>query len=125
MWFALSLSPDIRAVQILAEEMKTEDLTHCWKDLVEKPAREAGYRPPSLVVIPSAYREYFGPLLGYIKNLGAAHPGRSIAVIVPELVERRWYHFVFPYRAALLKNLLLLREGPRIVIINTPWHFRE
>lgn len=123
--FALSLSPDIRAVQILAEEMKTQDFSHHWRDLVDRPAQEAGYNSPKLVVIPSAYREYFGPLLGYIKHLGIANPGRDIAVIVPELVEKRWYDFLFPHRALLLKNLLLLSGGPHVVIINTPWYLRE
>jgi amino acid transporter len=125
LWFAFGLSPDIRAVQILAEEMKTQDFSHHWRDLVERPAHEAGYNPPKLVVVLSAYREYFGPLLGYIKNLSAAHPGRSIAVIVPEFVEKRWYHFFFPHRAALLKNLLHLRGGPHVVIIDTPWYLHE
>ncbi len=122
---ALTLSTEVHAVQILAEEMKTADLSKRWAELVETPASEAGYRPPKLVVVPSAYREFFGPLLDYIQKLAARHPDRSIAVIVPELVERKWYHFLVSHRATLLKGLLLLKGGPQIVIINAPWYLRE
>jgi len=125
LWFSFSLSSDIRAVQILSDDLKIEDLTPCWDEMVGKPSSAAGYNPPKLVVIQSAYREYFGPFLGYIKDLGSAHPGRMIAVIVPELVEKRWYHAFIPNRAILLKNLLRLAGGPRIVIINTPWYLHE
>lgn len=122
---ALTLSTEVHAVQILAEEMKTADLSTRWAELVETPARDAGYLPPKLVVMPSAYREFFGPLLDYIQQLTAQHRDRPIAVIVPELVERKWYHFLVSHRATLLKGLLLLKGGPQIVIINAPWYVRE
>jgi hypothetical protein len=44
--------------------------------------------------------------------------------MVPEIVERRWYHFLFRHRTTLLKGLLLLRGGPQIMIITTPWYAR-
>jgi hypothetical protein len=73
----------------------------------------------------SAYREFFGPLLDYLQQLTAQHRDRPIAVIVPELVERKWYHFLVSHRATLLKGLLLLKGGPQIVIISAPWYLRE
>lgn len=122
---SLTLSPEVHAVQILAEEMKTADLSARWAELVETPAREAGYSPPKLIVVSSPYREFFGPLLDYIQSLAAEHRDRYIAVIVPELVERKWYHFLASHRATLLKGLLLLKGGPQIVIINAPWYLRD
>jgi hypothetical protein len=122
---ALTLSSEVHAVQVLAEEMKTADLSARWAELVETPAREAGYRPPRLVVVSSSYREFFGPLLDYIQKLAAQHRGRPIAVVVPEVVERKWYHFLVSHRATLLKGLLLMKGGPQIVIINAPWYLRE
>jgi hypothetical protein len=122
---ALTLSKEIHVVQILAEEMKTENLSHDWPKLVERPARESGSPVPKLVVVPSPFREFFEPLLGYIQKLAAEHHDRQIAVIVPELVERRWFHFLIPHRATLLKALLLLRGGPQILIVNTPWYRSE
>jgi len=51
------------------------------------------------------------------------NPGRQIAVIVPELVEKHWYHYpLHNQRAELLKAFLLLRGSPRIVLINVPWY---
>jgi hypothetical protein len=76
-------------------------------------------------VLPSAYREFFTPLLNYLRQLAKTDPSRSIAVIVPELVEKRWYHFLFRHRATLLKGLLLLRGGPQVVIISAPWYVRD
>jgi amino acid transporter len=122
---ASTLSHEVHAVQVLAEDMNTEDLSKQWAELVRKPVREAGCIPPKLVVIPSAYREFFGPLLDYIRKLAAQHRNRTIAVIVPELVQKKWYHLLLPHRATLLKGLLLLKGGRQIVIINAPWYLRE
>jgi hypothetical protein len=119
---AMTLSSEVRAVQILAEEMRTEDLSTSWDKLVEEPARAAGHKPPFLTVVPSSYREFFGPLLQALRTLGQEYPDRIIAVMIPEIVERRWYHFFFRHRTTLLKALLLLRGGPRIVLITTPWY---
>ncbi|HEY3352917.1 MAG TPA: APC family permease [Polyangia bacterium] len=123
--FAAAISPDVRAVQVLNEEMKLERLAPRWGELVEQPARAAGIPPPRLVVLPSAYRELVGPLLEHVRELARAHPDRSIAVLVPELVQRRWYHFVLHnHRAALLNAKLRLRGGEQIVVIAAPWYAR-
>jgi hypothetical protein len=51
------------------------------------------------------------------------NPGREIAVIIPELVERRWYHnFLHNQRAVWLKAALVRKGTPRIAIINVPWY---
>ena len=120
--FALTLSRDIYGIEILAEEMNTENLSRDWPGLVQRPAREAGRPVPKLMAVASPYREFFGPLIDRIRKLAKENPGRNIAVIVPELVEKRWFHFILPHRATLLKALLLLRGGPQIVVINTPWY---
>lgn len=123
--FALTISSDIYAVQIVTGESDSEDVAGQWPDLVERPARAAGHIPPSLVVVHSAYREYLGPLLGWIRQAAVSHPDRYIAVIIPEIARRRWYHFLVSHRATLLKTLLLLRGGPQIVVINTPWYLED
>jgi hypothetical protein len=61
---AISLSSEVRAVQILAEEMKAGDLSGCWDRLVEEPVRTFGRKPPYLTVVRSPHRDFFAPLLG-------------------------------------------------------------
>lgn len=118
----LSLSDEVRVVQILAEELETENLSPRWHDLIEEPIQRIEHRLPKLVVLPSAYRDFFRPFLDYLRRLGREFPNRQIAVIIPELVERRWYHFLLHRRATLLKGLLLMKGGPEIVIITQPWY---
>jgi hypothetical protein len=122
---ALVVARDVRVVQVLAEEIKTENLRERWFELVERPAREAGLAIPKLTIVPSAYREFFGPLLECLRTIGLEYPDRPIAVLIPEVVERRWYHFLFRHRNTLLKGLLLLRGGPRIVLITLPWYVHD
>jgi hypothetical protein len=65
------------------------------------------------------------PILEYVLKKEEQNPGRQIAVIVPELVERHWYHFpLHNQRAELLKAFLLLKGSPRIVLINVPWYIK-
>jgi amino acid transporter len=121
--FALAISPDVQALQLLSEDPDEEDLTARWRDLVEEPARRAGRKPPDLVVLRSSRRRVVGPVLDHVQRLSRVHADRSLAVLVPELVERRWYHLLLhSHTATALKAALLMRGGPRVVIINTPWH---
>ncbi|MFL5576032.1 MAG: APC family permease [Gemmatimonadaceae bacterium] len=120
---AVSMSPDVQVVQVFAEDLAMDDLRRHWRESVESPLREAGFAPPELVLLQSPYREFFGPLLTHVRALADAHPRRYVGVVVPELVDRRWYHLLLPsHRPTLLKGLLLLRGGPRVIVISTPWY---
>ncbi len=122
MQFALTLSPEIHAVHVGTEE-ETNELRDTWKRLVADPVEKAGGRPPDLVNLASPYRLVIAPILDYVLKVEAQNPGRQIAVIVPELVERHWYHYpLHNQRAELLKALLLLRSSRNIVLINVPWY---
>jgi len=122
--FAMTLSSEIHAVHVAAEE-ETEALQERWAELVERPVKTAGGTPPSLVTLPSPYRLVIRPILQYILDMEKQNAGRQIAVIVPELVERHWYHYAMHNkRAELLKALLLLNGSPRIVLINVPWYIQ-
>lgn len=121
--FALELSPDVRALHILTQDSTICELTAVWEELVAGPARAAGLPPPQLILRKSTYRQFFGPLVDYIEQLRDQHPDRDIVVIVPDLVLRRWYHaFLHNNRGALLRGLLRLRGGPRVVVVNTPFY---
>jgi hypothetical protein len=123
---ALRLSPEVRAVQVLGAESDSCQLDDCWEKLVKRPLQAAGMPAPQLDVVRSRYRRLFRPLLSYIERLRDEHPEREIAVVVPELVQRRWYQtLLHTHRATILKALLLLKGGPRVVVINAPWYLRS
>jgi len=74
-------------------------------------------------VLPSPYRLVLAPIVDHVLEAQRTNPGQQIAVLVPELVERHWYHHLFHNkRASVLKALLLLRGNQRIVVINVPWY---
>jgi hypothetical protein len=89
-----------------------------WKE----PTRRAGHLPPRLVVLHSPYRQFYESFLGWLQRLTALHPERHVVVLIPELVHRRWYHFVVVHRATRLKALLLLAGGPHVSVLSTPWY---
>ncbi|HEX4004215.1 MAG TPA: APC family permease [Candidatus Acidoferrales bacterium] len=120
--FGLTLSTDIRALHV-ATETETNALRAQWPQVVGQPLEKAGRTPPELVTLTSPYRLVLRPILDYILEVEKDNPGRQIAVIVPELVERHWYHYpLHNQRAELLKALILLHGSQRIVLINVPWY---
>ncbi|HEX2665099.1 MAG TPA: APC family permease [Candidatus Acidoferrum sp.] len=120
--FAFKISPHIHAVHVDCGE-GSEILRGEWCRFVEQPAIEAGLAAPELVVLPSPYRLVLAPIVDYVLEAGRANPGQQIAVLVPELVERHWYHHLFHNkRASVLKALLLLRGNQDIIVINVPWY---
>lgn len=123
---AISISHDVQVVQVASEELQMDDLRRHWRESVEQPLREAGFASPELVLLRSPYREFFGPLLTHVRALSRANPRRYVAVLVPELVDRRWYQTLFwNHRSTLLKGLLLWRGGPQVIVINSPWYLKE
>ena len=123
---AISMSPDVHVVQVRALEPNMDDLRAEWRKNVEEPCSRAGYAPPRLVALRSSYREFLGPLVSYVQQLARENPRRYVAVVIPEVVRRRWYHFLLhSHRPALLKTYLFLRGGPRVIVINAPWYVMD
>jgi hypothetical protein len=125
--FAYSISDDIWAIHIVGTEENADDsqdrLMKVWSQYIEQPAKGAGLKPPQLVVLRSPYRMVLQPILDYVLELEDRFPNRQIAVLVPELVERRWWYFLLHnQRPTALKLLLYLKGNRRIVVINVPWY---
>jgi amino acid transporter len=124
--FALKISPQIYALHVADDEKTMADLEDTWEHRVHEPAKAAGLPAPQLLVIYSPYRKLFSPLKQVISDLQKAHPGRDIAVIVPELVSTRWYHYLLHNQtAAIIKAYLLFSGFRRVVVINVPWYLSE
>jgi amino acid transporter len=126
MRFGIELSPDVRALHILTQDTTICELTGVWEELVAAPSRASGHEVPRLILRKSTYRQFFAPLIAYVEQLRDDHPGRDIVVIVPDLVVRRWYHaFLHNNRGMVLKGLLRMRGGARVVVVNTPYYLTQ
>jgi amino acid transporter len=124
--FALKISPQIYALHVADDEHQMAELEDTWEHRVHEPAMAAGLPTPKLIVIYSPYRKLYSPLKQVISDLQKAHPGRDIAVIVPELVATRWYHYLLHNQtAAIIKAYLLFSGFRRVVVINVPWYLSE
>jgi len=121
--FALKVSPEVYALHIADDEGAMVALEDGWERNVREPSIRAGLTSPRLIVVYSPYYRLYGPLKQTLSDLQHAQPGRDIAVIVPELVGTRWYHYVLHNQtAALIKAYLLLSGYHRVVVINVPWY---
>jgi hypothetical protein len=121
---AWTMSQDIRILHIECGE-DTEILRQRYADLVEVPAREAGLPVPELVLLESPYRFVVRPILDYSLHLEKTNPDRRLAVLIPELVESRWYYFLLHNnRSQALKALLLFTGDQRITVVDIPWYLK-
>jgi hypothetical protein len=120
--FAARLSPEVIAVHVEPNE-HSELLESEWENYVVKPFRSAGKEPPELHFLPSPYRFVIVPFVQFILELSKKNPTRNIVVVIPELVEDRWYeYFLHNQRARLLEWALLARGNERIFTVSAPWY---
>jgi amino acid transporter len=118
--FALTISSDIEAVHVQFEDEKPQ-LQQDWRRFVESRTGQDGLPSPKLVTLQSPYRFILTPIVEYVLEVERKNPNRQIAVLIPEMVEHHWYHYLLHNnRAEVLKALLLLRGNQRIVIVNIP-----
>ena len=120
--FAMKLSDQVQAVHVDAEEWCGE-VEESWRKNVVVPFETAGKVAPQLILLSSPYRFVLSPLVDYILKMEREHPDRQIAVLVPELVVKRWWQApLHNQRAQVLKLLLLVKGNQRIMVINIPWY---
>jgi amino acid transporter len=120
--FALTISPDVIALHIDSGE-RTGYLKQEWIPFVENPCLQLGMKPPKLEVLSSPYRFVIAPIVDYVLDLAKKNPSRQVTVIIPEIVERRWYyHPLHNQRATALKAMLYFRGHGRIIVVNMPWY---
>jgi amino acid transporter len=123
---ALKLSPTVYALHVAGDEHMMAELEDTWEQRVREPATAAGVPPPKLIISYSPYRKLFAPLKQAVSDIQRAHPNRDVAVMVPELVSTRWWHFLLHNQtAAVIKAYLLFSGFRRVVVINVPWYLSE
>jgi amino acid transporter len=122
---AYGLSEDIHVVHV-QEEQSDRDFPTEWQADVQSTIDRAGLPEPNLVILKSPYRKVITPILNYIWQLEGKYQNDVIAVLVPQLIESRWYYSMMHNRRAdILKTVLLLKGRNRIVIVNVPWNLEK
>jgi hypothetical protein len=123
---SLKLTPDVYALHIAGDEQSVLDLEDTWSQRVRQPAIEAGVTPPKLIVIFSPFRQLYRPLIQVVTDIQRSHPGRDIAVIVPELVATKWFHYILHNQtAAIIKAYLLFSGLRRVIVVSVPWYLAD
>ncbi len=124
--FAMTLSKEIKVLHAAEEDAKANEFPDSWEKLVAGPAKTANLPVPDLVVLRSPYRFVLSPIIDYVVRLTAENPTRRIVVVIPEMIEKRWYHyFLHTQRAALLKARLLVDGNDRVSVLNIPWYVKS
>jgi amino acid transporter len=122
---AYALSSKIHVLHI-KEEHSDRDFSQEWRIDVQPSLDKVGLSEPNLVILKSPYRKVITPILNYVWELEAKNPQHMIAVLIPQLVESRWYYsLLHNRRAAILRTLLMLKGRNRILIINVPWNLEK
>lgn len=120
MRYAMTLSPDVQAVHVACD---ADDDQPTWQWAEGEPS---GAQVPKLVTLPSPYRLVLHPIVDYVLKVEKENKDRSVAVVIPSMVERHWYHyFLHNQRGEVLTALLLLNGDQRISIINVPWYLKS
>jgi amino acid transporter len=128
--YALLVSPDVTALHVTAIEGPDaqdyeEKLRREWREYVEQPALRSGLKPPVLQFTASDFRSMAAPLLRAIQDTQLHSPHRPITVILPELVEGRWWGYLMhAHRERRLRARLLRYGGRNVVVTSIPWQLQ-
>lgn len=123
--FASRISSEIVAVHVEPEN-HSELLREDWERYVETPFREAGDELPTLAILPSPYRLVIVPIVKYVLEMAEKNPQRRIVVVIPQLVEDRWYeYFLHNQRARLLEWALLAQGNKYIFTLSSACYLSE
>ena len=122
--YAWTLSKEIHVLHVHAGE-ETQSLCRKWGEMVEKPALAAGLPLPKLVVLDSPYRFIVKPIVEYAIQQQILHPDRNITMLIPELVESHWWHYLLHNnRPEAIRALLLFNGNQRITVASIPYHLK-
>ncbi len=113
--YARSISPQVTAVHVTVEREKAEALRTAWDEWQRSlPANDVS----PLEIIAAGHRLPLLPLLDYIDAVHQQHPGETLTVVLPEVVESSWRRLFYSPKILGLKATLLFR--PDVVVANVP-----
>jgi amino acid transporter len=121
---ALTLSHEVEVLHIESEEGEVSIERQCSAPL-EVLALEANQATPRVTVIKSPYRFVVQPIIDHVIEVERQNDGRTIAVLVPELVEAHWYNYFLHNQRGAVLSARLVQGAHRIVIVTVPWYLSE
>lgn len=112
--YARSLrASETRAVFFALDPTEVEDIQRQW---------EERRMPIALDIVEAPFRDLTAPILNEVRRV-TERPDAICAVILPELVVKKWWHsFLHNQRALFIKRLLLFE--PRVILSSVPYHFK-
>ncbi|MFJ2671402.1 APC family permease [Streptomyces sp. NPDC087525] len=110
--YAASLQQPLLVLHVSPSDEDAERFREAW--------RLWGDHLPLRIVL-SPYRATVAPLISYLESLHHQRPDLTITVILPEIVERHWWHRLLhsPLAGRLRRAL---RSLPKIVVTTVPFH---
>jgi hypothetical protein len=129
--FALWMSSDVHALHLTnlsGEEAREEDrqVRQEWSRNIEAPAKEHGVAVPVLEMVQTPYRSFLEPLLKKIDQVKEKCGHRSVAIVIPQLVQTHWWQSVLhSNRSNRLRKALLKRGDRNVIVIEVPWYLEE
>jgi amino acid transporter len=124
--FASRVSTDVIGVHVEpGEKAEAALVEEDWERYVAGPYREAGEKGPELKLLASPYRFVVLPVVQFVLELSEKNPERRILVVIPEMVEEKWYeYFLHNQRARLLEWVLLAKGNDRIYAVASPFYLK-
>jgi hypothetical protein len=123
--YAWTLSHEIQVLHVECGD-KTDELRRQWSEFVEKPAKAVNLPLPQLVVLESPYRFIVKPIVDYAVAQQAAHPERNVMMVIPQLVESHWYHYLLhDNRPEAIRAFLLFNSEQRITVVSIPYNVKS
>jgi amino acid transporter len=127
--YGLRVSPDVTALHVTdldgpdAQDHE-QKLRSEWQDCVEEPARQSGLRPPRLEFVRSDFRSMTAPLLRTIRKVQRESSDRPVTVILPELIDGRWWGYLMHTNRERRLRARLLHHAPNVVVSSVPWQLQ-
>jgi amino acid transporter len=120
--FAISFAKEIIVLHVSIDDKKSNLITH-WNEYVEQPLTDMNMPVPQLKIFHSRYRLIITPVVDYVLDFERKNPSRKILLLIPKLVERKWYHrFLHNQRGLLIAGMLLYKGSERTALVYVPWH---
>ena len=121
--YAREISRDIHICTVNISEAATVRLIKEWEENLSHQSATERAHAPKLVILESPFRSVIYPLLDYMKELDKLHPNRTITVIVPEFITKKFWHNLLHNQTALMLRARL-RFVERRVVVSIGYHLK-